>query len=410
MQKDLHMSNMQYSIALTVTLVPYVIAEIPSNLLLKAIGPNLMLPAMSTLWGIVTIMQGLVHNYHNLVACRFFLGLLKANRVALFFSAASLSGAFSGLLAFAIIKMDGIGGRPGWAWIFFLKGLVTVLVGLISFIALPRSVEDSKFLNETEKELVLQQLSNDSIVSRDTQADNLNWKAAVKALALPQVWFIAGIFLFAGIITSALSLHLIPVINYCSSFTPSILLGLGYSPSRAQLMSVPPFAAAFVVTLLVSLLSDKYSHRGYSAMFSAALCIIGFAMYFKSRSFHVQYGSLFLSISGISSSGPALAMWLAKNAAPHSHQATAIAIGFISTNIGSIIATWLYSAWSHPPRYTSGTITLLVGSIMMAVLAFANILYLKQQNRKKAVIRQQMTREEEAEGLGDHSAWFIYCT
>lgn len=40
--------------------------------------------------------------------------------IALFFSAASLSGAFSGLLAAAIQNMHGIGGKPGWAWIFII--------------------------------------------------------------------------------------------------------------------------------------------------------------------------------------------------------------------------------------------------------------------------------------------------
>ena len=30
------------------------------------------------------------------------------------------SGAISGLLAAAIENMDGIGGRPGWAWIFIV--------------------------------------------------------------------------------------------------------------------------------------------------------------------------------------------------------------------------------------------------------------------------------------------------
>lgn len=40
--------------------------------------------------------------------------------IALFFSAASLSGAFSGLLAAAIENLDGVGGKPGWAWIFIL--------------------------------------------------------------------------------------------------------------------------------------------------------------------------------------------------------------------------------------------------------------------------------------------------
>lgn len=42
-------------------------------------------------------------------------------RIALFYCASALSGAFSGLLAFAIAKMDGIGGRPGWAWIFIIE-------------------------------------------------------------------------------------------------------------------------------------------------------------------------------------------------------------------------------------------------------------------------------------------------
>jgi hypothetical protein len=35
-------------------------------------------------------------------------------RIAIFFSAATLSGAFGGLLAYGLSKMDGIGGRPGW--------------------------------------------------------------------------------------------------------------------------------------------------------------------------------------------------------------------------------------------------------------------------------------------------------
>lgn len=39
LQADLHMSNYQYSIALTTTYVPYIAAELPSNLLLKVWPP-----------------------------------------------------------------------------------------------------------------------------------------------------------------------------------------------------------------------------------------------------------------------------------------------------------------------------------------------------------------------------------
>ena len=41
-----------------------------------------------------------------------------------------LAGAFSGLLAAAIENMNGIGGRPGWAWIFIVVrfGMLRLLV------------------------------------------------------------------------------------------------------------------------------------------------------------------------------------------------------------------------------------------------------------------------------------------
>jgi hypothetical protein len=29
--------------------------------------------------------------------------------------------------------MDGVGGKPGWAWIFILEGLFTVVISVISF-------------------------------------------------------------------------------------------------------------------------------------------------------------------------------------------------------------------------------------------------------------------------------------
>jgi MFS transporter, ACS family, DAL5 transporter family protein len=56
-------------------------------------------------------------------------------RQALFFSAASIAGAFSGLLAFGIAHMDGVGGLEGWRWIFILEGIVTGEHGLFELLA-----------------------------------------------------------------------------------------------------------------------------------------------------------------------------------------------------------------------------------------------------------------------------------
>jgi MFS family permease len=54
-------------------------------------------------------------------------------RAAIFFSAAALAGSFGGLLAAAIVNMEGIGGKPGWAWIFILEGLATIVIAFASF-------------------------------------------------------------------------------------------------------------------------------------------------------------------------------------------------------------------------------------------------------------------------------------
>jgi MFS family permease len=103
----------------------------------------------------VTSCIGTVESYHGLLAGRIFLGVAESGqypgvtyylsawygpqdlgfvsspciycvvrsthayyskRSGLFFSAAGIAGAFSGLLGYAISKMDGVGGYEGWRW------------------------------------------------------------------------------------------------------------------------------------------------------------------------------------------------------------------------------------------------------------------------------------------------------
>lgn len=115
-----------------------------------------------------------------------------------FFSTASISGAFSGLLAFAIINMDGIGNRPGWAWIFILEGLFTFLFGLCSYFLLPRSPSHTRFLNETERAYVVERLRESGSTAHDESADGFSWREVRQAFRLPQVWMLAVILFFNG--------------------------------------------------------------------------------------------------------------------------------------------------------------------------------------------------------------------
>lgn len=119
-------------------------------------------------------------------------------RISAFFSATSISGAFSGLLAFGIINMEGIGNRPGWAWIFILEGLFTVLFGASSYFLLPRSPSHTRFFNEKEKTYVIERLRESGSTGWKEDADKFSWREVGQALVLPQVWMLAIIFFFDG--------------------------------------------------------------------------------------------------------------------------------------------------------------------------------------------------------------------
>ena len=105
---------------MTVYFIGYVLFEIPCNIILKRTTPRLWLPTLAVAWGIVSTLMGLVHNLAGFLASRFFLGVTESGlfpgvvfyfsmwyrrrerqfRISLFFSAASLAGAFGGILAY----------------------------------------------------------------------------------------------------------------------------------------------------------------------------------------------------------------------------------------------------------------------------------------------------------------------
>jgi MFS family permease len=78
LETDLHLGGTQFNTALTIFFVPYVLFEIPSNIVLKRWGPQRWVPLCMFLFGLVMMCQGFVQSYSGLLAARFFLGLCEA--------------------------------------------------------------------------------------------------------------------------------------------------------------------------------------------------------------------------------------------------------------------------------------------------------------------------------------------
>ncbi|PPQ82706.1 hypothetical protein CVT25_009403 [Psilocybe cyanescens] len=425
LQKGLHMTDHQYQVAVTITYVPYVLSEIPANLILRRVGPNVLIPTLLTVWGVVVIVQGFVTSFHGLAAIRFFLGLLEGPilpgivlylsgfytrrelslRVALFFSAASLSGAFSGLLAAAIVNMDGVGNKPAWAWIFILEGIFTVLVGFASFFVVPATPKDANFLSEEQKRLIIQRLEKDTPFVNPL--DTFNIKQVLSVFITPHV-FIATVVNFMGG-TNLFGL---------AFFLPSIVSQLGFKSNHTQLLSVGPFAVGFVVTLVVSYLSDKYKSRAVAIVLSQLLSVAGYSIALASSNKHVLYGTLFLTVPGVYAIVPVISTWFSNNTEPYYRRATSIALGLGAANSGGILSTWRYPT-KEGPRFRKTNIMNLTFTLMMIVLTIVNALMLTRLNRQKKTRRAQIlapyATEEEPEGglrawvaLGDRHPDFKY--
>ena len=185
---DLHLGGNKFNIALAVFYVPYILVDVPSNLVLKYFRAGYYLPSLIIGWGLVGMSMGFVKSYTGLIITRFFLGLMEGGllvsvyfrkfdlaiadlhlqggmiiylamfftrhqlmfRIGLFYCAAPLSGAFGGLLATGLAKIH-TGGYKGWPFIFFVEGGITVLFGILTIFFLPHTPAEAKFLTEEEK-------------------------------------------------------------------------------------------------------------------------------------------------------------------------------------------------------------------------------------------------------------------
>ncbi|KAL9111123.1 MAG: hypothetical protein Q9227_004386 [Pyrenula ochraceoflavens] len=124
--EDLHLTGNEFNVALVVFYVPYIIVDVPSNWIIKRFRAGFYLPLLITCWGIVSTFLGFTKSYGGLIAARLFLGLCEGGllggmvvylamfyrrhqmlyRIGLFYCAAPLSGAFGGLLATGLAKIN----------------------------------------------------------------------------------------------------------------------------------------------------------------------------------------------------------------------------------------------------------------------------------------------------------------
>ncbi|EAW25661.1 putative MFS transporter [Aspergillus fischeri NRRL 181] len=425
MLDDLGMSGPEYSWCLTVFFFTYVAFELPSNLILKRLRPSRLLPLLMFAWGIVMTLMGIVKNYHGLLIARLFLGVAEAGlypgiayyitlwyprhraqyRQALFFSAASIAGAFSGLLAYGIAKMDGVGGYAGWRWIFILEGILTVLVAAVAPFAMHDFPETAKFLTEEERHYVIHVLRAQSTGENTLpegvlkEEEQFRFSYVIDALTDWQIY--VGLFMYWGITCPLYGI---------SFFLPSIIKDLGYTSSTAQLLTVPIYITAAGVAVGAAWFSDRRKQRSPFILFFMSLIAIGFIIVISSTGRGVPgivYLGVFVAVVGIYPAFPGNVTWISVNLAGDYKRAAGMALHIGLGNFAGAMSSNFYRS-KDAPNYILGH-ALELGFCMMGIIAVV-ILRLNYQriNRKRERLDLSQYDVYQMVRRGDRSPMFEY--
>jgi len=311
--------GVRFNWVLSIFYIVYLLVEVPSNVLLKRIGGRFYLPFLVCGFGLVSLCTAFTHNFEGLMVARVFLGIFEGGampgmafflscfykrnellfRMGIYVSAASIAGAFGGLLATGLSRIPpwGVAAMRIHTWrnIFFFEGLVTIIIGALAPIWMPTTPSTAYFLSERERRIAAERLV------REHKADpnaGVTWKDVRQAVFCIHNYTCALGFFLINITVQGLSV-----------FMPTILKDLGWTDTKAQLYSVPPYVAACLVAIAVAYGSDKSHQRGIWLASFSCLAVVGFAILRWVETPNIRYMALYFVTVGAFPGGPGFLSW-----------------------------------------------------------------------------------------------------
>ncbi|KAH8927185.1 MFS general substrate transporter [Atractiella rhizophila] len=376
MEDALHLSSNDYSLALLIFFVGYLLMEVPSNMLLAKLRPSLFLPGIMFVWGCVVIAFKGVNNLAGLVAIRFFLGIAESGffpgvwfflgswykreelskRFAIFYSASIISGAFGGLLAGVITDyMDGVSGVPGWKWLFVLEGCATVFFAICATFILPDWPETTRWLSEEEKLLAVERMK---VAFQEDAGTKMGHRESFM-LAVKD-WRTWAFVVCYSCICGA---------GQISYFIPTIARDLGYEGRQAQFMSAPPYAVTFVCCLVNNFWADRTGSRSYHIAIPLTIAGASYIVMAAATGNTLRYVFLCFGAAGIWSAVPALLAY-SSECIPRPAGKRAISVALINS-LGSFASVYGSYLWPNEdsPRFVMGFATTCAFCLTGAVVA-----------------------------------------
>ncbi|KZT63332.1 MFS general substrate transporter [Daedalea quercina L-15889] len=416
---QLDLTGNKYNIALTMYFIPYCLFECPANMVLKRLRPSrYYVSAEMTMRAILQIYPTLTRSYPQLVGVRVCLGVAEAGlfpgvvwymsiwyprhmlqfRVGLFYGAATVAGAFSGVLAYGISFMSGTRGLLGWSWIFILEGIATVVVGAIAFFVLVDFPDTAKFLSDDERAYILWRKKYDN--SSVGEEEHFEMRHLISVFLDWQVWM--QILVYMSIVAPLYGI--------------SLFLPFGYGTAISQLLTVPPYICATIVLLTFAVWSDHVKMRSPFILAGLLMCLVGFSINISDAPIGAKYFGTFLCVSGSYAAFPGITgsvFRLGNNLAGQYKRGIGMAFHIGFGNFSGAIASNIYLSRDEP-RYIMGhALELMFVGIGLICLPLTVLLY-KRVNAKRDALQREMVEkginysDGELRRMGDRAPDFRY--
>lgn len=250
MISDLGLEGNRYSVSIFIFTVSSVVFQLPSTIAVRFVGPRIWFALITFCFGLITLCTAFVQTWRQMIALRVLLGISMSGiypgltylistwytrkeqqlRFAFMQSGEVLVLATGNIVNYGLNHLDGHSGLTGWRWMYVVQGLITCLIGVVTYwwmIDFPEKAAESVwFLSEPEIELALERIRADR---GDVVPDLFSWKKVLVNFLDPKLYGFSVLFFLLNLVSTSMS-YFLPII---------LESGMGFSENASIVLSAP---------------------------------------------------------------------------------------------------------------------------------------------------------------------------